>query len=419
MWSTLALGCDNEAPRCTPLRAPCDISSARCQAEIFRATACERGQPDATLPKVRVITRKTLRAELETGAASYAPTAQDQAWERASQLLQLLPPDQGTDGASVDLLAVGIAAYYSSASKSITVIDDAAQDKDTGSFTLSHEYMHALQDQREGFANLNRQHVDSTDSMLALDALTEGEATLLSNFVMLRAQGEENPGDFDYGPYFQDMLSSFLDDISESPAPLLAALQSLSYPIGGAGLADLFYQRGLGGIENRYDAPYTTLSSWIDRPSAPGAVACSTPQGPEGLDLVILDRLGAAGLLALDVVSGLGVSRFKTAPERWRGDLIAVFASPEAAPESIAVRWQLRLASATAAEQLHDALEALASDHLKILLDGREVQIAAAESAATLSTWDLTHCEPQKARQKGRSMAQVPRGLRERLGIVH
>ncbi len=420
LCSVLSLACDDDGDsECAPLRAACDISSAQCQSAVFRATACERGQSDAKLPKVRVITRDDLRDELESEVGGYKSTPQEIAWERANQLLGFLPTGQSSDQASVELLVEGIAAYYSSRTKSITVIEDSAEDKDSGSFTLSHEFVHALQDQREGFSKLDQRYVDSSDAMLALDALTEGEATLLSNYVMLRADGEMRPEYLDFSGYFRRMLSAFLDDIAESPSPLLAALQTLSYPVGGAGLAEIVAEQGLAGVRKLYSAPWTTLSSWIDKPAQPESTSCPLLEGPDGHEVVVLDRLGAAGLLALDVVGGLGTDLFLREPERWRGDLITVYATAENSPESVAVRYQVQLASTAAAEELFEVLQALESEQFKVLQSAREVQIFAADSAETLANWDVAGCDAQALVAKARGDLKIPSGLAERLGIVH
>lgn len=411
--------CDGDgdsAKDCRPLRSACDISQAKCQAEVFRATACERDQRDAKLPKVRVITRAELREELESEVAASEPSAQMQAWERACQMIDFLPRDQGTDQASIELVVDGIAAYYSSYSKDITVIDDAAQAPEDGTFTLSHEFMHALQDQRDGFSKLHRSYADSTDSVLALDALTEGEATLLSNAVMLRSEGMEEPYSVNFDSYFDKMRDLFLSDIAQSAAPLLSATQTLSYPLGGKTLARIAAEQGLAGIEARYDSPYTTLSSFIHKPGGSAILGCDLPVAPEGHKLVVYDRLGAAGLLALDVVTGQGFEAFIEAPERWMGDSIAVFASPEETPLSVAMAWRIQLATQADAKELAQNVSLTFGERLSVAQDGREVLLSNADSADVRASWDASQCAPEKSRSP---LSRKPKGLLERLGIVH
>src|SRR5690606_32507493 len=104
---------------CAPLEEPCDIRQAACQREVFRATACERDQRRATLPEVRVISRATLREEVEAQLGAREPRATERVWDRASRLLGFLPAEQDSSGASAEMLVEGVAAYYAPATKSI------------------------------------------------------------------------------------------------------------------------------------------------------------------------------------------------------------------------------------------------------------------------------------------------------------
>ena len=47
----------------------CNIGEASCQQQIFAATACLRGQPDAQLPPIRTITREEYADELRGQSA--------------------------------------------------------------------------------------------------------------------------------------------------------------------------------------------------------------------------------------------------------------------------------------------------------------------------------------------------------------
>jgi hypothetical protein len=418
--SLLLLACADDEETAT---LPCDVRTRACQKAVFIATAQARGQQGARLPPVRVITRKQLAEELAEAVAAQAGR-RDEAEARLSRqeqqamaLLKLMPaPDvQSSDDAYVEQAVSGIAAYYSSFSKDITVIADQAQDPDNGTFTLSHEFVHALQDQREDLTLWRKPLMKTSDDSVAAKALTEGEATWLS-YVTYFAQVRDVPADeIETDRLFQPMLMGFLADIASQPAPLLNALESLPYPLGGDEVAEVYLGTGISAVQALYKAPRTTLREWADPaiPGLPEALDCALPSAPEGYARVLDDRLGFAGLLAFYTALGQNGEAAYQSALAWRGDALVAYAD-DAAPEAVAVAWRLRLASSEAAEQL----AALAASHtIEARASANEVLLAAATQADLLQAW--LPFEVCGSADKGRSHPDERRPtLDELLGIV-
>src|SRR5690606_20776067 len=144
---------------------PCDVRTRACQRSVFEATAATRQQRGAYPPPVRIITREQLAQEYREQLAADAERPESEAeaalrqMQRGLALLGLLPAEQSFEEAFVDQAVDSIAAYYSSFSKRITIIADSAEDEGEATFTLSHEYVHALQDQREDLSALRERFV--------------------------------------------------------------------------------------------------------------------------------------------------------------------------------------------------------------------------------------------------------------------
>jgi hypothetical protein len=339
-------------------------------------------------------------------------------------LLALLPRDQSFDEAYIEQAVESIAAYYSSRSRSITIIADSAENEDEATFTLAHEYVHALQDQREGLGALREKYVTETDDETALSALIEGEATWLSIVTYRGAVHGQAPEEIDAARIFESSLAATLEDIESAGAPLINASELLPYALGGAGVAERFLRHGMSSVETLFQAPPRTLLAWVNAPALrrvardqlPEPLDCDAPSPPEGYDVTLDDRLGFGGLLALRVALGQPAEEAYDAAAGWRGDLVRGYAA-EDDPDSVAIAWRIRLQSASAAERFAQELREGAPTLAATALE-REVLIAAASDPALLVDWpDAADC-PQHDKARARSTHTPLVALHRRLGIV-
>lgn len=403
---------------CEPLETACDVRKAQCQREVFRATACERGQKSATLPPVRVISRDVLRGEVEAQLAKYEPNRDERVWDRASRLLGFLPPEQNSGGASAEFLIEGVAAFYAPSTRSITVVEEAVDGHEDATFVLSHEYIHALQDQRDPFDDLYAVYVSHSDNAAAIEALIEGEATLLANFVMGRLWGVE-PEQIPLTEYFDDMLLGSLMEVAASSAPLLSAFEILPYSVGGQGLWRDYQRGGLRAIEGLYKGPYETMAQWFEPAHVVEEPSCYAPEAPANHEPVFGDQLGLSGLLALEVVTGRSqLSQLLASPIVWRSDYFVAYATKEDDPKDVALSWRIVLRDEASASALAQDLTDAQLRNVQVSAQGSEVRIAAAEDLQLLTSWNgLDGCADTKRRKEDGARASTPVALRRRLPL--
>jgi hypothetical protein len=416
---TAAAGCAEEDDP----SLPCDISSRACQRSVFRATAETRGQSDARLPRVRVISREQLAAELRASVEHQSDErdpdqlrAEEQG-QRALSLLGLLPPPakQTTGEAYVEQSVATIAAYYSHGSRDVTVIADQTEQKDDATITLSHEFVHALQDQRDGLSGLRQRYVQTTDDDVALTSMVEGEATWLSYATYFREVRQQAVEDVDYPRLFGRMLADTLHQVEVSGAPLIDATELLPYPLGGFRIATLDVEDGPESIRELFGAPPLALRWWIeDAPSGlPFMLECDLPLPAEGYEFLGADRLGFGGLLAYRSAQGESGMDAYLAAEHWRADQIGSYGSLSDG-QAAAVVWRVLLDSESAALEL--ASLAGESGEVTATVQGQAVVLSAATDPALLESWRPDEACP---REKGRTSSQhsALAAIKRRLGL--
>lgn len=418
----LCVGCADDEGE---VSLPCDVTERSCQKAVFRATAEMRGQTDARLPDVRVITRRQLALELRAALEESATDLGDELLarreqvQRALSLLELLPEpsEQSADDAYIAQAVDSIAAYYSDSSKDITVISDQTTEQDDALITLSHEFVHALQDQRDDLAELRAKYVESTDDDLALTSLIEGEADWLAYATYFDRVRNTSVERIIYRRLFGAILNGTLQAIEESGAPLIETSELIPYPVGGRFVAELDLTRGLDSVAALYDDPPLALRSWVENapPELPAALDCDVPSAPEGYRRIDSDRLGFGGLMAYRIAQGEAGLTAYNAALHWRSDKIATYAA-EADDASVAMSWRIVLDTEPSAQSL--AALANASGAVSARAQGKAVVLSAATDPALLMAWRPNEGCP--AFDKGR--ADEPSGLlaslKRRLGIT-
>jgi hypothetical protein len=422
------LSCGNEQ-----VSLPCEITRRACQEAIFRAVVETREQTNATVPGVRVITRAQLADELRTSVEqeaaqrSLADTELANPTQRGLSLLGLMPePDmQSADDAYIAQSVASIAAYYSHSSHDVTVIADQAADLDDATITLAHEFVHALQDQREGLSRLSQKYVHASDDDDAFTSLVEGEATWLSYVAYYREARQVEYRALHHESAFKSILDKTLATIRKSGAPLLEATELLPYPIGGEHVARVHIDRGLSAVAALFDDPPLTLRAYVDddyRDRLPVMLDCDEPEPPSGYVRIDSDRLGFAGLLSLALAHDQGEQEAFALARAWRGDRISLYAlaKPPAsgADEPVAVSWRLQLDSVSSAQALLNILLAERGP-LDVVPQGSAVVISAVSDPALLATWHPGESCPLQAKGRtpggGGSLSAL---LRRRLGIT-
>jgi hypothetical protein len=396
---------DDEDPH---VDIPCDIRDNYCRRAIFRLTAQVRGQSGAKLPPSRIITRQQFATETRAALASTMRSRNTRLFEESLRLLQFLPADSSLDEAMADANIDGVAAYYDPNTANVTIIDDAAESLSSGSLTLSHEFTHALQDQREGLAALGKSAF-STDSQMAVTALVEGEATILSDAAMTRAVGVPYVR-ANVIAYLDRLSSALLDEIATSEAPFNEAQLVLPYPVGGRPIAEAYAARSIAGVRGFYSAPPKTLNSWVQFDKnivLPVGLSCARPDAPAGYDVIGTDNLGFTALIALYIKLGLTGSAAYDAARSWANDSYAIFGEPGSELVA-AVAWRIRLSDEPAASGLEAQLRA-STLGLSVSRVGPELVLSAATKPDVLMAWTTRDvCFTQKSRDPDEPKSLLP-----------
>jgi hypothetical protein len=389
--SVVACSGDDPAPFDCTLLPVCDIRGAPCQNEVFLASACAREQQGASAPPVRTISRQELEAELRRDLAEN-PEGIPGAWEAAYQLLGLIPSRPLGD-VLVESAVSNIAAFYRTDTKQVTVIQDNALGWETGAWILSHEYVHALQDQAVDLTAFEQQWTRSTDDSMALTSLIEGEAMLHPNVLQVRRRGGQ-PARFGWDSYASRLLTSVLETLEAAPAPFIDAVSLLPYPVGFRFVIDPWLGGGQGAIDGLFEQPRFPFLSWLSAVDGgdPGPIeplTCFPTGAPSGYTGFDHDRMGPTALLGLHVGQGTLASAALRVSTTLHDDSLVVFTNaPDAAREGVAVAWRLRFRDAGAAATFENSIgPALRAPAFSLQRFDREVLIRTAGDPAVLEAW--------------------------------
>lgn len=232
---------------------------------------------------------------------------------------------------------------------------------------LAHELTHALQDQRLGLDRRMRDLRDSTDALLALQAVLEGEATI----VMTDALMESVPEDA------REALGS------DPVAQVIEGLDGTSAVEGSDGVPEFFvkelvfpYAAGTAWVRQRkkeggwpaVDAAYRSLPSTTSEILRPGAapaprrlLAASERAAhvPSGTTAAFSDTLGEWVLGTLLERAGAGESA-KAAAAAWQDDRVSFYSTRGAgAGRGIGFTWRIRATTPAGAKRIADLLAPL------------------------------------------------------------
>jgi hypothetical protein len=207
--------------------------------QIEKATGLKFKTP----PKVDVRTRAQVREFLVQKFNESTPADQLRGEEMAYKLFGLLPDTLDLRRFLLELLTEQIVGYYDPATKTLYVVDGAPEDL-TG-ITITHELVHALQDQ---YVNLDsiQKATGNSDRQAAAQAVLEGQATYEQMQIML--------GDGDVMSRLPGGWESIRQSIRESQSAMpifsaapMAIQESLLFPyLSGAEFVRRFEQRRPG-----------------------------------------------------------------------------------------------------------------------------------------------------------------------------
>ncbi len=314
---------------------------ARVLLEVSRARGLPAKHP---VPCVR-LSRPDLLAKVKDHLARDVPAVAIRAEGDVQKLLGLFPTRDDYVAAIFALLAGQLAGYYEPADGTMYLASDLAEDQ--AAETLSHELVHALQDQYWGLGPRSAYRNGQEDASSAASALAEGEATIATEDLVL---SHEQPGRTTLDVRDDDLftwLSSTLYAAKPSGIPQALENSILAPYIDGSRFVTA--RRREGGwtaVDEAWEAPPETTEQLLHpakwRAREP-AVALPDPSAPRGFTLVEANTYGEQGL-RLTFEEWMSPGAAAVAASGWGGDRSGLFERPDGA---MGLVWRVRFDEAT------------------------------------------------------------------------
>ena len=387
----VALGALTGCGRMERLQA-CNIATSDCQRSVYYAVVRLRGDgwdPFDGLPPIQTITlaryRKELTSEQDTAKPSMPSAAPAfDPWSDALQLLGLLKKSSSASQASVDSQVNNVAAFYSSATRKVTVIDRGdARDDRSDTTLLAHELVHAFQDNEVSSAVGG----PSTDGSFAGRALIEGEAVLYEHLAGAEIDGYD-PQELDWTGYYRDWARNLRDSVPGAGSPFYS-VSWFVYPFGANVFTRGWLRGGNAAVRELAKSFPTHTADFMARidgdqlsDDAP-ALDCSVSPPGSHYERVGFDRFGGMQLYAFLSENQLDESDAWSRGKRWRDDLLWVYSDDNA--EHAALSWRIRLGDADSADVVVDAANRRPT--LRAERIGHDALIIGSDDEAVLADW--------------------------------
>lgn len=405
--------------------AACDTLDEACQAQVFETMKCLRGMPDAVMPPVRVLTSAEQLAEFQQDFVEDAEEVKSRiVMERALVLLHLAEKDELSPDNQAQVFVDTTAAYYSHDTGLVTLSaqeSDEPRDLESETLTLSHEFVHALQDQDVDLGNLF-DGADTFDDYLGRTSLVEGEATMQEAFVSAAIWGfGDNP---DFREHFTYWLTRVTDEMNGSP--LLLAPRYVPYTYGSRFVYNVYEHGGLDEVRARFREPPRSVLpillsvDQLDEPAIESFADLATP-ARDGFEQVASDTFGPWVLRAFLERALPGVETESIA-EAWRGDRLLTYSTLETG-QTVAALWTLRFADSTGADNFQLALRDRRQTFLLpansfVSRRDRDVTIGVSEDATALPDWSAALDLAQQSWGEGAPPSAAPAPQRSRLAEI-
>lgn len=228
------------------------------------------------LPVLEERTRDEVRSFIEAQFNEQLPPLELAGAQEAYRLFGLLPDTLDLRAFFIELLAEQVAGYYDPATKVLYVVKDAAPE--IREVTITHELMHALQDQHTRLDSVQTLKGDN-DRMVAMQSVIEGQATY-EQFAMMTGgsdMGLRIPGGWDR---VRDMIRAGQGSMPKfANAPMLIQ-ETLLFPyLSGAEFVRQFKRARSG------QAPFAPFASSTEQVMHPEKYLDSVPDLPTRVTL--------------------------------------------------------------------------------------------------------------------------------------
>jgi hypothetical protein len=348
----LLAGCQPDRPAAYP--GPYGAQVAAAVPAIERAV----GLKFKTAPKVELRSKDEVRSFLEKKFNEEQPALELAGAERAYKLFGLLPDTLQLRKFMLSLLAEQVVGYYDPATKVLYVV--SADGSSTGgpppdivNVTITHELVHALQDQYVGLDSLEKVHGDN-DRQSAAQAVIEGQAVFEQMAVMMGGGNfvMKLPGGWDRVRQAIRETQGQMPVLSAAP---MLIQETLLFPyLSGAEFVMRFKEKRPGQVPYR---PFPTSTTQIMHPErfldsldVPTRVVLPKPLGAT---LVYENDLGEFETRLLLFQSLQDVGAASRGAAGWAGDRYCVVNTPQGA----GITWLTVWESAVDAAEFRDLME--------------------------------------------------------------
>jgi len=367
--------------------APCNIADESCQEDVYYAVIRMRGDgwdPFDGLPPIRTISLEQYRDELTPDEPAEAPDPHAEPpkkkidpWDVALRWLGLVTPSMTSSQAAVENRLANVAAYYSSATQQVTVIDRGREEINERADTilLVHELVHAFQDNEVRGAPVDH----TTDGGFAGRAMIEGEARLYEHLAVAEVD-RVAPQGLDWHQHYSNQIDHLRSRLAEQRSPFYA-VSWFVYDLGADMLMTGWLRGGNAAVRELFDTfprsavGFMARHEGMELESAP-RIGCRVEPPSESFALAGYDRFGAMQLYAfLTKTDMIEADAWRTALG-WRDDLLWLYFDEES--EDVVLSWRIRLASEAAADAVVAA--AVQQPMLRAERQGRDALIVGSET---------------------------------------
>jgi hypothetical protein len=359
------------AERSLAERLPTAVSDAQKLVEAVREVPFPGPVPSALLPE------KELAAVLERKLSEDLPVPFDR-YAASLAALGLVPAGVDVKEPMTRLYARQVAGFYDPDEKKFYVVPERAGEAARGAAglgpfagrmieeaLLTHELTHALQDRHLGLSKRLKELRENGDAQMALQAMLEGEATVVMMQAILARLPDDVRGRISTESLLASMAQMAAGGLEGADGVPEFFVKELLFPYT-SGTEWVERKRACGGwsaLDAAWKRPPGTTAEILhpDRPAAPrkripddGRPAAA--EVPPGTQFLWTDRFGEWMLRT--VLETAGAPDPAGLAAEWQDDRI-VFFEPRGDPGGpVGFVWRLRLASGDGARRLAGALAA-------------------------------------------------------------
>lgn len=315
------------SPNSPSAREEKQIAQTLERVSLARQLKATRPIPGITLQRDALLSRVRKKIESEVPAESIVRDG------HVLELMGIVPAGFDYFGETMKLLESQLGGFYDPATGEMVLAGDLSGPG--ASAALSHELVHALQDQHWDLKARTHYRPGESDTSLALSALAEGDATSAMMDVMIRAMSNDrNATDVDDDTMAAQLEAGMDIGVGGKVPHVLKMSLAAPYIEGMRFVHSLRRAGGWAEVDRAWDRSPTTTEQILHpekwRKNEP-PISVPPPSGAalgEGWANPFDDTVGEIGL-SLAFGEWIGAADGKRAASDWGGDRLALFESGE------------------------------------------------------------------------------------------